>query len=555
MDANKHTMHILSENAQIPVEAGQIVLEALIGAGIFLRTDCGGKGSCGKCRVNVIAGTPERVSAPDESEIKILGRSALSYGVRLACRLKISGDITVGIPETSRLSAEVAQKGLPTLIDKLAALKPAHSARPDSYGLAVDLGTTTIAVYLCNLGTATVAASTSARNPQTLFGDDVMSRIGAIRTDPALLARQQKMAVRAIEWGVTSLCRSTRIDSNKIKTMVVVGNSTMIHIFVGENPSSIGVFPYTPQFVAPKTLRAASIGFRFNPDSQIRTLPLITGFIGADIVSAALASELSRTEPGTMLVDVGTNGEIMVLGKDGLSATSCATGPAFEGAAISHGMHAVSGAIDAVRIDKNSGGAFCSLIQQDPAQPKMPAGLCGTGVISAVAELYRAGLILKDGAFDRRAGSPYMRLDEDQSPEFIVVPAEKSQDGRPVTFTQKDVRAIQLAKGALRTGIDLLCQEAGMQRPAKLLVAGAFGSFINKKDALNIGMFPPIPEEDIEVVGNAAGAGAILALFDKNMLTRANELTRATRVLDLSTHPDFQETFINALAFPDPADN
>jgi uncharacterized 2Fe-2S/4Fe-4S cluster protein (DUF4445 family) len=312
------------------------------------------------------------------------------------------------------------------------------------------------------------------------------------------------------------------------------------------------VFPYTPQFVSGQRLRAGSIGFRFNPDSRIHTLPLITGFIGADIVSAALAAELLDAEPGTMLVDVGTNGEIMYVGKDGLCATSCATGPAFEGAAISHGMHAVSGAIDAVKIDNNSGRPVCSMIQQNPAKAKKPAGLCGTGVISTVAELYKAGLILKDGAFDRAAGSPCLRLDENQVAEFIVVPAEKTQDGRAVTFTQNDVRAIQLAKGALRTGIDLLCRAAGRQRPAKLLVAGAFGSFINKKDALRIGMFPPIPEADIEVVGNAAGAGAILALFDENMWTRADALTRSTRVLDLAAEADFQDTFIDSLAFPDP---
>ncbi|CAB1063758.1 Methyltransferase corrinoid activation protein [Olavius sp. associated proteobacterium Delta 1] len=552
MHSEKHTIHLTSENLDIHADAGQTVLEALIGVGIFLRTDCGGKGGCGKCRVKMTAGAAGSVAAPDESEIKILGQSDLSEGVRLACRLKISGGISLAIPETSRLSAEVAQKGLPTLFDKLAELKSPPTGLPDSYGLAVDLGTTTVAVYLCNLSTGTVTASTSARNPQILFGDDVMSRISAIRLDPALLARQQKMAVKAIEWGITSLCRSSRIDPAKINTMVVVGNSTMIHIFVGENPSSIGVFPYTPQFVDEKTLRAGSIGFRFNPNSHIRTLPLITGFIGADIVSAALVSELSHTEPGTMLVDVGTNGEIMYLGKNGLSATSCATGPAFEGAAISHGMHAVSGAIDAVNLVNNSAKAVCSVIQQNPAKPKKPAGLCGTGVISTVAELYKVGLILKDGAFDSKADSPYMRLDQNHLSEFIIVPAESTPDGRPVTFTQNDVRAIQLAKGALRTGIDLLCKEAGMKHPTKLLVAGAFGSFINKKDAMRIGMFPRIPEEDIDVVGNAAGAGAILALFDEHILARANDLTRATRVLDLSTHPEFQEIFINSLAFPDP---
>jgi uncharacterized 2Fe-2S/4Fe-4S cluster protein (DUF4445 family) len=333
--------------------------------------------------------------------------------------------------------------------------------------------------------------------------------------------------------------------------MIVVGNSTMVHIFAGENPSSIGVFPYTPQFVEQKSIRAGSIGFRFKPNLQIHTLPLITGFIGADIVSAALASDLSQAAPGTMLVDVGTNGEIMYWGKDGLSATSCATGPAFEGAAISHGMHAVSGAIDGVEIDRNSGQTICSVIQQNPANPKKPSGLCGTGVISTVAELYQTGLVLKDGAFNPQGTSPYLRFKGAQPLEFVLVSAENTQDGRAVTFTQNDVRAIQLAKGALRTGIDLLCREAGMEIPAKLLVAGAFGSFINKKDALTIGMFPRIPEDKIEIVGNAAGAGAILALFEADMLSRAGELTQITRVLDLSTHPDFQDTFVDSLAFPD----
>jgi uncharacterized 2Fe-2S/4Fe-4S cluster protein (DUF4445 family) len=551
MDADKYTIHVISENAKIHAGKEQTVLEALINAGIFLRTDCGGKGICGKCRVRLEPGSAGKVIAADESETRILKPSEISEGMRLACKLRVTGDIALDIPDTSRLSAEVAQKGLPTLFDKLADFKSSRTGRPEAYGLAVDLGTTTIAVYLCSLATVTVTASTSARNPQTLFGDDVMSRIGAIRLDASLLVRQQSMAVKAIEWGITSLCRSTRIDPALIKSMVVVGNSTMIHIFAGQDPSSIGVFPYTPQFVEDREFRAGSVGFRFNPKARVRTLPLITGFIGADIVSATLASELSQTEPGTMLVDVGTNGEIMHVGKDGLSAASCATGPAFEGAAISHGMHAVSGAIDAVTIDRKSGRAIFSLIQQNPAKPKKPSGLCGTGVISTAAELYRAGLILKDGAFDRNANNTYLRLNDNQTSEFIVVPAEETQDGRPVTFTQNDVRAIQLAKGALRTGIDLLSREAGLERPAKLLVAGAFGSFINKKDALEIGMFPRIAEENIEVVGNAAGAGAILALFDDSFLNRARELTRETRVLDLSTHSEFQDTFINSLAFPD----
>lgn len=551
MQPDRYTLRLGSENLVIQAEAGQTVLEALIAAGIFLRADCGGKGTCGKCRVKILSALAGGESVPDESEIKVLGQTDLAAGLRLACRLKVWQNLSLIIPETSRLSAEVARKGLPMLFDKLSRLQSGHTGSPDSYGVAVDLGTTTVAVYLCHLRSAAVTASTSARNPQTLFGDDVMSRIGAIRLDPGLLARQQKMAVSAIEWGIGTLCRSTRIDPAKITAMTVVGNSTMVHIFAGEDPSSIGVFPYQPRFLEEKHLRAGSVGFRFNPDCRIRTLPLITGFIGADIVAAALAADLSHCKPGTMLVDVGTNGEIMYLGPDGLSATSCATGPAFEGAAISHGMHAVSGAIDAVKIDPISGNAVCSIIQNNPARPKKAAGLCGTGVISTAAELYRAGLILKDGAFDRNAKTAHLRRGDNGSPEYVLVPAEKTQDGRPITFTQKDVRAIQLAKGALRTGIDLLCREAGTTIPSKILVAGAFGSYINSRDAMKIGMFPGISTDLIEVVGNAAGAGAILALFDENAAGRAAELSRITKVLDLSSHPDFQETFINSLYFPD----
>jgi uncharacterized 2Fe-2S/4Fe-4S cluster protein (DUF4445 family) len=544
-----HNIRIITEDRQIVAEHGQMLLEALISAGIFLRADCGGKRRCGKCMLKIPQTSHKAVSTPDESEAKYLGAKELAAGSRLACCTEVLGDISIEIPETSRLSPEVAQKGPTILFDKLSALKPAQASDTNEYGLAVDLGTTTIAVYLCNLSSAEVTASISVRNPQVLFGDDVMSRIGAVGQNQDLLARLQKMVIKAIEWGTNSLCRSTRIDSKAIQSMVVVGNTTMIHLFVGVDPTSIGMFPYNPQFVEEQIFSAAKVGFRFNPNTEIRTLPLITGFIGADIVGAALAAELSYTRPGTMLVDVGTNGEIMFLGKDGLMATSCATGPAFEGAAIRHGMHAVSGAIDAVKINSTA-QVSCSVIQKDPGNPKKIAGLCGTGVVSAVAELLRSGMVLQDGAFNRDSNSTRLQTDENDAPEFILAGPEGTEDDRVITFTQKDVRAIQLAKGALRTGIDLLCQDAGIERPKKILLAGAFGSYIHKKDALTIGMFPEISEADIEVVGNAAGAGAILTLFDESLATQAKELKQTTQVLDLASHPNFQEIFINSLSFP-----
>jgi uncharacterized 2Fe-2S/4Fe-4S cluster protein (DUF4445 family) len=394
-----------------------------------------------------------------------------------------------------------------------------------------------------------VVASISLRNPQVMLGDDVMSRITAVSQNPGTLKRLQKMAVKAMEWGAGSLCRSSDVDPHTIDTMVIVGNSTMIHIFLGEDPSSIGVFPYAPLFKEERSVAAGTLGLTFNPATEVRTLPLISGFLGADIVGATLAVDLGHEAEGTLLADVGTNGEIIFLGKQGFSATSCATGPAFEGASIRHGMHAISGAIDAVKVDRQTGKAICSVIQKNPKQPKKVSGLCGSGVVSAVAELYRAGLIFNDGRFNTEA-APDLFQYEDELPEYILAPAGETLSGKAVTLAQKDIRAIQLAKGALYAGIQMLCSEKGYERPSRLLIAGAFGSYIEKEDALAIGMFPAIASEDIKIVGNAAGAGAVLTLFDDNYRKKARDLVRDTEVLELALHADFQDIFIKSLAFP-----
>jgi uncharacterized 2Fe-2S/4Fe-4S cluster protein (DUF4445 family) len=549
MENPRQKIRITFNGQPYPAERGQTALEALINNGLLLRSDCGGKGRCGKCQINVHDPDPASLSPPSEGEVKILGPKGLAAGYRLACCATLLNDISLEIPASARLSASVLEKAPPLLLEKHAILKARSDSQKTNYSLAVDLGTTTIAVYLCDPAAGKVIASIAMRNPQAIFGDDVMSRISVISADPNLLKRLQRMAVKTIEWGAQALIDSMKIAPARIKTMMVVGNSTMIHIFVGQNPASIGVYPYEPQFVEEKQFAADSLGFSFNPKAEIHTLPLITGFIGADTVGATVAAELEENPVGTMLVDVGTNGEIMFLGKTGLVATSCATGPAFEGATIQHGMQAVPGAINTVKIDQKKRTVSYSLIQKGPGNTQKPLGICGTGVISAVAELLRAGIISKDGAFNHETKYPNLQLDENNTAQFILVPSEKTADGRAIVLTQKDVRAIQLAKGAIRTGIELLCIETNIDLPGKILLAGAFGSYINPEDALTIGMLPDLPPEDIEGVGNAAGAGAILALFDERFAKKAKELSRSTRVLDLSTHPDFQDTFINALSF------
>jgi uncharacterized 2Fe-2S/4Fe-4S cluster protein (DUF4445 family) len=550
MTSPRKKIQITCEGRRILTASNRTVLEALIGAGVMLRSDCGGKGRCGKCRIKAHGPQLESLSPPGGAEVEIIGAKGLAAGYRLACCAALINDVTLEIPAGSRLSANVLEKAPPLLLKKHTFSKKRGDNLKDAYGLAVDLGTTTIAIYLCDLAAAKVEASVAARNPQAIFGDDVMSRITAISRDADLLKRLQRMTIKTIDWGAQALMRSSGLQPAQINTMVVVGNSTMIHIFVGQNPASIGVYPYAPGFVEEKRLTAEAIGLGFNPKAQIRTLPLITGFIGADTVGAALAAELEDHPVGTMLVDVGTNGEIMFLGKEGMLAASCATGPAFEGATIQHGMQALPGAIKAVKINRNKHQLTCSVIQNASEKKWRPVGICGTGVISAVAELLGVEIILKGGAFNSAAKYPGLEQTENGGLQFILVDPEKTAEGRAIVLTQKDVRAVQLAKGALRTGIELLCKETHMALPRKILLAGAFGNYIHPRDALAIGMFPAMASEDIEGVGNAAGAGAILTLFDERFAQKAIEISRTTRVLDLSTHPDFQQTFIRALAFP-----
>jgi len=537
-------IYIQSEDRTISTEPGQTLLEALVESGVLLRADCGGRGRCGKCKIRIIE--PDNTDSEDNlPDSGVLSREEIADGYRLGCRVDVLGDMTVDIPESSMLTPEVAQKGPTTLPDTI----PVSRTPSAPYGIAVDLGTTTIALYLCDLNLGKVVASISLRNPQVMLGDDVMSRITAVSQKPGTLKRLQKMAVKAMEWGAGSLCRSSGVDPLTIDTMVIVGNSTMVHMFLGEDPSSIGVYPYEPLFKEERRVSAGSLGLLFNPDAEVRTLPLISGFLGADIVGATLAVDLGHKAEGTLLVDVGTNGEIIILGKNGYFATSGATGPAFEGASIRHGMHAISGAIDAVKVDAQTGKAVCSVIQKNPKQPKKVSGLCGSGVVSAVAELYRAGLILNDGRFNTEA-APDLFQYEDELPEYILAPGRETLSGMAVTLAQKDIRAIQLAKGALYAAIQMLCNEKGYERPSRLLIAGAFGSYIDKEDALTIGLFPDLPLDHIEIVGNAAGAGAVLTLFDDNYRIKAEELVRDTEVLELALHPDFQDIFIKSLAFP-----
>jgi uncharacterized 2Fe-2S/4Fe-4S cluster protein (DUF4445 family) len=291
-----------------------------------------------------------------------------------------------------------------------------------------------------------------------------------------ILRRLGKVVVQAIDWGIRKLCFSkNRIDPENIKRMAVVGNSVMLHLFLGKDPSAIGVAPYLPKFYDTQMVVAGQLGFNFNYDAQIVTIPLISGFLGADIVAASLAVDLKKQPFGTVLADVGTNGELMAVGSESMIATSCATGPALEGAAIEHGMQAVSGAISAVSIDMTSGR-----VKYMVKGSRKPRGICGSGIISAVAEMLRAKILLPDGRFDQSAGCDRIRLSDNNIPEFVLVYDYESGTGQAITLTQADIRNVQLAKGAFRSGIDLLCEKIGLESSPSFACGRCFRKLYQK---------------------------------------------------------------------------
>jgi uncharacterized 2Fe-2S/4Fe-4S cluster protein (DUF4445 family) len=518
MQNREPVIQIDPHGRQIKTNSGQSLLEALINQSIFLRADCGGKGVCGKCVVQKRA-------------------DGGSYEPIESCQHIVNEDVFIKIPESSMLTSHVMTKAPVRLL-------PAFKERfkqatgSDVYGIAVDLGTTTIAVYLCNTVRAEIISSLAVKNPQAIYGDDVMSRIGNIGQNIENLRKLQKLVVKSIEWGVKELLLSSNLESSAVSGMVVVGNPSMIHIFAGIDPKPIGLFPYQPVFYDAASFRAKDLGFEMN-DFSIQTLPQVSGFIGGDILAAALAIDLETQPEGTLLIDLGTNGELLLKGKDKFHATSCATGPAFEGASLSCGMQAIPGAINSVKIKDDQTLSEFSVIYPSDSSHIKPNGICGAGVINAVAQFCEKQIIAPSGVFTSGQNN------------YIIVPENVDLGLPSIQITQKDIRSVQLGKSALISGIDFLLKDAGFVMPQKIIIAGAFGSHLNKVDLIRLGIIPDMNVDLIEMAGNAAGSGAVMALCDKEYIEQAAQMAAKTEVVDLACNVQFQEVFINNLNFRD----
>ncbi len=523
MSNSERSIQILPHGREIKAASGMSLLESLMQKSIFLRSDCGGKGKCGKCQVH-------KMTDHD------------SFETIESCMYTINEDISIKIPESSMQSSHIMSKA-PVHFPKAFNNRFLNIKIPDSYNVAVDLGTTTIAIYLCNISRGTVVSSLAVKNPQAIYGDDVMSRIGVIGQEQKSLGKLQNLVVNSIEWGIIELLSSFGDGKIKISRMVVVGNPTMIHILAGVDPKSIGISPYEPAFYDAKHFHSNQLGFGIN-DISIQTLPQVSGFIGGDILAAALAVEFENQPDGTLLIDLGTNGELLLKNKAQLFATSCATGPAFEGASLSCGMQAIPGAINSIEIgDDNTMIRYSIIYPEQSTKAKRPmlkpSGICGAGVIDSIAQLCEKQIITPSGAF--RSGKQ----------EYIIVPKNTDNAQSCISISQKDIRSVQLGKSALISGIQFLLKKAGINKLEKIIIAGAFGSHLNKRDLIKLGMIPKIDLDKIETSGNSAGAGAIMTLCDDYCLDRAQQMANKIEIVDLACNIDFQEIFIKNLSFPD----
>ena len=591
---------------------GTTILEAAARVGIVLLSPCGGGGTCGKCLVRVCSG----VTGDRTARSHRLTAAQLQNGWRLACGTVIESEAVIEIPSTSMfersqkiltgdaghtmtvdpaVTVATAQLPLPTqqddrpdlerlgaaigetleldevhiasfprqlraanwhvhvvreghrLIDVQPADKPATVL-----GVAFDLGTTTVVGTLLDLVTGQERAVASTMNGQIPFGDDVLTRILRIREDISHLPDLQDAAVLSLNEIVLSLCRQAGVAPETIVNATLAGNTTMQQIVCGIDPSALGELPFTPVFARSLDMTAAGIGLKIHPAARLYVFPQVGGFVGGDTVAGMLAAGFDRLKKPTLLVDIGTNGEIALLHNNQILCASTAAGPAFEGARIAQGMRATAGAIEKVLIQ--DGELHINIIGNVPA-----AGLCGTALIDTVAEMLRHGLLETTGRLptpDELPASvpePLRRLIERHGDDSRLVLAPANGKQAAVCLLQRDIRELQLASGAIRAGVETLLQRAGLVAADldAVLLAGAFGNFIRRSNAQRIGLLPPLPHERIRFIGNASSMGAKMALLSVKERARAEALRKRSVHVDLSADATFQDAFGMAMMFPE----
>jgi uncharacterized 2Fe-2S/4Fe-4S cluster protein (DUF4445 family) len=456
-----------------------------------------------------------------------------------------------------------------------------------SYGLAIDVGTTTVAGYFCDLTTMEVVDTVTLMNPQCKYGEDVMARITFHMTTEDGLQRMSDDIIEGLNWLIDEAIKNTyppkkkkkkkkgeegpeewievpeegktylRLSREDVEDITLGGNTAMHHILLQLNPEFVGLAPFPPVIHHSLDIKARDLGINVNPGSYIFVLPNEAGFVGADNVGVLIAEEPYKFDEIQLLIDIGTNGELVFGNKEKMISSSCATGPALEGAQLAFGMRAAPGAIERINIDPETQEVDYKVIGRDAwrqySEPKEMKckGICGSGILDVLAELYRAGVVTKSGAFNKEQKSKrYRRNPENNQPEFVLAWAEETSIEKDVVITQRDVRQIQLAKGALHAGCKLMMRRMGMDNMDKIKIAGAFGTHVDREKALIMGLFPDCEIEKILSIGNAAGDGCRAALLNRAKRDEANWVSRNVEYIELTVEEDFQNQFMECMQIP-----
>jgi len=561
---------------------------------------CGGRGLYRCCKVQVLSGT---VSEPSSTEQEEFSTEELRDGYRLACQTYPLSDCKLRVPVESMTTPQRTQiEGLevatspdppvhayhlnlpaPSLsdprgdaervmealdqqqidchsidIDVLRNISPrlrlwnwqaqasvrseeviAISSWPSrQLGLAIDLGTTKIAAYLLDLSTGQTLAARGSMNPQISYGEDVVARISHVMNSPTDGAQMSRLVVEEMNRLATELCSTVNASPQEILEMVIVGNTAMHHLLLGLPVEQLALSPFAPAVSSALDIKARDLGLHTAPGAYIHLLPNIAGFVGGDHVAMLLATQAANIEGPLLALDIGTNTEACLVSNGKMTSVSCASGPAFEGGHIEYGMRAARGAIERLQLANGK-------VNYQTIEGAAPVGLCGSGILDTLAQLRLNEVLNERGRMQNN--HPGVRSKEGQR-EFVIV-SEEEENGHPaITFTQKDVRELQLAKAAIRAGIQVLLEAAGRSEEElkQVIIAGAFGTYIDVSSAVTIGMLPSLPLSRFRQVGNAAGTGARLALLSRRKRAEAQAIARRTGYIELATAPRFMQIFTEA---------
>jgi len=511
---------------RVEAHPGQTLLDAAQAAGVGLASVCGGAGTCEECRLRLVAG---RLTPPTLVEQIALSYLELAAGYRLACQAEPASDVKLDIPPESLTSEQRLQvEGLETQI----IVNPVVLT-PGAYGLAVDIGTTKLAAYLIHLETGETVAKAGAMNPQIAFGEDVISRIAYAGRVLYGAKKLQEVLVETLNKLLAEMCANVYISPEVVLDAVLVGNTIMHHLFAGLPVEQLGYAPFTPAITRQLTIPASELGLNLGPGANVYLPPVIAGYVGADHIAMLLATETWKSTRNIIAVDIGTNTEISLTANSKITCCSCASGPAFEGAHIYEGMRAAPGAIERARW--SDGKILWQSIDNLP-----PVGICGSGILDVVAALQDGRLISPTGRLKTISGS-----------ELVLVPAAQAGLGRDLVVTRKDVHEIQLAKSAIRVGVEILLQNAGLTYADldEFIVAGAFGTYLDLHSAVRTGMFPPLPLERFRQVGNAAGMGAKQMLVSLDKRREAETIAGQISYMELTSQAAFTPLFMKHLCF------